>query len=292
MIIKKQQIPLKSDQASQLSGLKALEGTQLNILILSKEHFLIEGLKYFFEKHISENNNIRISSCPDICKSDLNIIKCKHCYAITALKEIENSSTNDIILPDILLIDDNGFLETSVAGRTPNSENEFISSLEKYFKKDYSGINYNGNEFKIIILTGNNNVLYLKQLVETGLKGLIHRTSTMHEILEAIETVKSGAFYIDRQINYLIYEYHKYLSDHPINKLTNRQIEILYEISNNLRNHQIAPKLNISVGAVEKHKSNIESILNLNSDEIISFAVNNKNEIQYLLKFSKRRDWK
>ena len=121
---------------------------------------------------------------------------------------------------------------------------------------------------------------------------MVHITSAKENLLTAIEVVSSGGIYIDVCINDLIIEYQKYLNNQSISKLSNRQLEVLLEISNSLQNHQIAPKLNISVNAVEKHKSNIQEILNIPSDELSEYAVKNKNEIQFLLEFSEKRIWK
>jgi DNA-binding CsgD family transcriptional regulator len=268
-------------------------GKRINIHILSKAPFTIEGLKFFLEKHIGILKDIIISCCSDKCRYQLNISKCRYCCVFTALKDFENYLINNKACSDnIILIDDHGFLESSNSGRTQEGEDEFLNSLENFFRHNYAGLDSGTDNIKIIIFTGNNNAFYLKRLIDIGLKGLIHGTSIKDELLKAIETVNVGGFYIDTQISNLIFEFQKYISKHPINNLTNRQIEILNEISNNFKNHQIAPKLKISIGAVEKHKSNIENILNLNSDEIISFAANNKNEILYFLKFSKGKNWK
>ncbi|MHB8336938.1 MAG: response regulator transcription factor [Ignavibacteriaceae bacterium] len=195
---------------------------------------------------------------------------------------------NEKIYPDILLIDDYDFLENTY--RVESTKNEDYKLFESLYQSIYklSG----ENDIKIILLTGNNNILYLKYHNSLGIKGLVHVTSAKENILTAIEVVSNGGIYIDSQINNLISEYQKYLDNHPISNLSNRQLEILYEVSKNLKNHQIAPSLNITVDTVEKHKSNIRDILNLTSDELSSFAVKNKYEIQYLLKFSKKRVWK
>ena len=274
---------------------------KFHIHIISKKPFTTDGLKFFLENYIPAGYEFIFTGCSDKCKRQTSVLQCNDCNISSALKDLgfytrnlpaglqtEGLQAGDKICPDILLIDDYGFFDyTHTTESTKNEYDTFFKSLFQFIYKT-SG----ENNIKTILLTGNNNALYLKHHLNWGVRGMVHITSAKENFLTAIEVVSNGGFYIDACINILISEHQKYLDNKPISKLTDRQLEVLLEISNSLKNHQIAPKLNITVNAVEKHKSNIQEILNLPSDELTEYAVKNKNDIQFLLEFSKKRIWK
>ena len=63
-------------------------------------------------------------------------------------------------------------------------------------------------------------------------------------------------------------------------RLTKRELEILYHISECRKNSEISSILFISCHTVETHKSNIIKKMQLkNSTELIGFAIQNKDKI-------------
>ncbi len=272
---------------------------KLYIHIISKKPFTIDGLKFFLVNHIPAGYEFIFTGCADKCESRLDIAQCQQCNVSVALKNLDfhlmklpDGQASQKTCPDILLIDDYGFLDNTYRAvgnypygkSTKEEDNTFFKSLYQSIYK--TSIEKN---IKTILVTGNNNALYLKYHINFGVSGIVHITSAKENVLKAIVVVSKGGNYIDAFINNLISKYQKYLNNQSISKLSNRQLEVLLEISNSLKNHQIAPKLNISVNAVEKHKLNIQAILNLSSDEIGQYAIKNKSEILYFMEFSIRR---
>lgn len=227
---------------------------KIEIFILSCNPITVEGIMSFLGKHYYAQN-IAVSACAANCENKLkkNQGKCFECQSFKFFKEETEKDTL------ILVIDD-----------------DYVTSIGQLLIEEIP--------CKKIIYTKNDNVLYLKHLVDKGIDGIVYKASPKKNILMAIETVNTGAVYIDKQISILISEYQEYLNKHPLSQLTQRQLEILYTVSKGFKNHRIAYQLNISVGAVEKHKTNIKSTLDINSaDELIDYAFDNRNEIKFLL---------
>jgi len=149
---------------------------------------------------------------------------------------------------DILILDDTCF------------ENEEFISLLNTISKFLTGN-------KIIVYTGSNDAVYLKYIINRGVRGIIHKRAPKEKILEAIYLIDMGGVYYDNHINLSIYK-HKVRIDEiekelKLEFLSKREKEIMYLISQDCTNKVIALKLNLSVKTVEKHKERIISKLGL-----------------------------
>ncbi len=254
---------------------------KLHIHILSNKPCTIEGLKFFLIKNIHNKNGVVVSSCNENCNEHLNSVSCTYCNIKWSIEKLAIWFTNKNIYPDILLIDDFDLWDTnSFTDDVKKEMNDSIVSLSKSLN-----INNGESEIKIIILTRCNNALVLRYQINFGTWNIIHITSPKERLVEALNELSKGNAYIDPAINKIIIEYQKYLGEHSINKLTSCQLKILYEVSNGWKNQRIAEKLFITVDAVEKHKANIEHILNIKALELGHFSFKHKDEIEYLLKF-------
>ncbi len=189
---------------------------------------------------------------------------------------------------DVLLIDDYDWLISPDVMDESQCENELFEFLETFSRSSCDNPNSPKDQIRMVVLTGRNNAIYLRHLINTGLKGLVHITSVRENILHAIETVSKGEVYIDAQIIHLISGYEEYLEKCGINALSRRELEVLLEISSGLKNQQIARRLFISVGTVERHKANMEARLGLNANELSDFARINADGTRYLLECRKK----
>ena len=168
---------------------------------------------------------------------------------------------------EIFIIDDYNITEKEIEAIVSKGSGEFKSSF--------------------IIYTGSNNILYLKRLKDACLGSLLHKTSPKVKLLNSVEDINSGTVYIDPEIERLINEYRDYINMHPLKKLTYRQVEIIYLISQGYRSSMIAQNLHISVTTEERHRVNIKERLNIKTaDELRGIAFKNKEEIRFLLELS------
>lgn len=144
--------------------------------------------------------------------------------------------------PDILFIDDAFFDREELQ--------EFLNSLPKAFSST-----------KIIVYTGSNDPLYLKNLIESGVPGIIHKKSSREEIIEAIMIVSVGKVYFGKLISKEIFNYEiklKAFNDENLSQLSKRELEVIECICKGLSNKEIAEDLKVSVKTVEKHKERIK----------------------------------
>ena len=101
------------------------------------------------------------------------------------------------------------------------------------------------------------------------------KRGTQDEVVRAIDSVENGVPFYGRDIAILIRD----ISDAKLNKqntaaLTKRELEIIQACCDGLLGKEIAEKLNISLRAVNSHKTNIFNKLGISSSvELVRFAI-------------------
>ena len=156
----------------------------------------------------------------------------------------------DILLLDILLPGMNGI------------------EVAKRMRSEYPKI-------KIIVLSVDSREYTLIQLLQIGIDGFVSKRGTQDEVVRAIDSVENGVPFYGRDIAILIRD----ISDAKLNKqntaaLTKRELEIIQACCDGLLGKEIAEKLNISLRAVNSHKTNIFNKLGISSSvELVRFAI-------------------
>lgn len=144
-----------------------------------------------------------------------------------------------IIKPDILLLDINM---------------PVMNGLEVLHK-----IRDMKSELKILLLTVHNEVEYLLKAVDIGANGYLLKDSESSELKKAIISVVNGEDYIQPSLipilNAKMIDRSK--DTEKLEKLTNREIQVLKLLSIGKLNRQIAEELEISERTVKNHVSNI-----------------------------------
>lgn len=156
----------------------------------------------------------------------------------------------DILLLDILLPGMNGI------------------EVAKRMRNEYPKI-------KIIVLSVDSREYTLIQLLQIGIDGFVSKRGTQDEVVRAIDSVENGVPFYGRDIAILIRD----ISDAKLNKqntaaLTKRELEIIQACCDGLLGKEIAEKLNISLRAVNSHKTNIFNKLGISSSvELVRFSI-------------------
>lgn len=158
-------------------------------------------------------------------------------------EEMLNSLKEDI--PDVVLLDINMPIKNG------------LDTL-KILKKIYSNI-------KVVMLTVENDRKTIMEAIDIGADAYILKESAGTEIVRAIRSVYIGDKYIDNSLIKVIFLDIKKSSNNMIkNKemenlgsLTNRELNILYEISKGLKNKEIADKLFLSEKTVKNYITSI-----------------------------------
>lgn len=153
-------------------------------------------------------------------------------------------------------------------------EMPFLNGLEtakRLIKKD--------PKTKVIILSLHDARIYVDRAVRAGVKGYILKESATEDVIQAIEEVHRGNFFMSPAISNYIVE--GFLSRVTAKKtkpagdgLTNREREILQLIGESLTSKEIAQRSNLFLNTVQVHRRNLMSKLAIHKQsDLIRYAI-------------------
>lgn len=169
------------------------------------------------------------------------------------LETIENLSI-DVVLTDISMPEIDGF------------------ELTKKIKEKKPAI-------QVIALSMSNNIVDINKMIDLGISGYVLKNTGNQELITAIQNVAAGKMHFSDEVTDEMTK-HKHDTIKEKNttlKLTDRELEILKLIVQEMNNAEIADKLFISERTVETHRKNM--IRKFNSKSIvglIKYALENK----------------
>ena len=116
-------------------------------------------------------------------------------------------------------------------------------------------------ETKVLVLTSHEENNYVIEMLRAGASGYLVKNSSPEELIRAIRTIHSGHSYFSKNISKTIFENKK--TEKKLEgitselSVTNRELEVLKYISEEMTNKEIAHQLFISPRTVETHKRNL-----------------------------------
>lgn len=121
-------------------------------------------------------------------------------------------------------------------------------------------------DIHILILSGVESSSYIKEMIQKGCKGYLLKSNTDRDkLITAIQEVYNGSVYLEPAIKeQLLHEMliAKRKRDSINPKVTQRELEVLRLIMEELNNQEIADRLFISLRTVETHRYNLLQKLN------------------------------
>ncbi|HEV2330326.1 MAG TPA: response regulator transcription factor [Verrucomicrobiae bacterium] len=130
----------------------------------------------------------------------------------------------------------------------------------------------------VLVISMHDESLYAERVLRAGGRGYIMKQEGGKRLMQAIRQVLDGKIYVSEKISAGILET---LSGHrsgaegsPMEKLSDRELEIFQLIGQGLGTREVAEKLHLSVKTVDVHRANIKAKLKLASArELVRFAV-------------------
>jgi DNA-binding NarL/FixJ family response regulator len=159
----------------------------------------------------------------------------------------------DLIVADITLENSDGI--------------ELVKEVNRHFR-----------HIPVLILSMHDEFLYAERALHAGARGYIMKQEAMESVVTAIRQVLEGKVYLNERIKEHILAH---LTDRasvreraPIDRLTDRELEIFRLIGEGLSSRDIARKLHLSIKTVGTHRERIKFKLNLKSaTELVRHAV-------------------
>ena len=146
-----------------------------------------------------------------------------------------------------------------------------IETAERLLKNDPKA--------KIIILSIHDSRVFVQRALRCGVKGYILKESATDEVIQAIQEVFRGRFFLSPGIsNFIVDGFLGKVGDAKDksagNGLTKREREILQLIGEGSTNKEIAQKLNLYLNTVHVHRRNLMQKLNIHKQaDLIRYTI-------------------
>lgn len=132
-------------------------------------------------------------------------------------------------------------------------------------------------KFQIIILTGYQDDIFATRFLSMGIKGYLPKNSDPAQLIEAIHQVNKGQQYISPAIATHIVLKNIESKPHPLDVLSDRELEFLLLVVRGGTNKAIADKLHLSTKTLSGYRTKIFKKLKIKKDvELIHLALRYK----------------
>ena len=134
-------------------------------------------------------------------------------------------------------------------------------------------------QLPILVLSMHDEAIYAERMLSAGANGYIMKQAASEQFLVSLRRVLDGGIYVSEAVgNNMIQKFAaggSYISANPIDRLSNRELQILHMIGKGMSTRETALSLNLSIKTVESHRQRIKRKLNLSTGtQLVQYAVN------------------
>jgi DNA-binding NarL/FixJ family response regulator len=130
----------------------------------------------------------------------------------------------------------------------------------------------------ILVLSTLDETVYAERLLSAGANGYIMKQAPSDEFLLSLRRVLDGGLYVSEAIgNNMIRKFAAggfYVTADPIDRLSNREMQILLMIGKGMSSREAAHSLHLSIKTIESHRQRIKRKLNLDTGaQLVRYAM-------------------
>src|SRR5271170_3633318 len=134
-------------------------------------------------------------------------------------------------------------------------------------------------QLPILVLSMHDETIYAERMLSAGANGYIMKVAAGEQFLISLRRVLDGGVYVSEAVgNNMIQKFAAggaYISANPVDRLSNRELQILHMIGKGMSTRETAQSLNLSIKTVESHRQRIKRKLNLHTGtQLVQYAVN------------------
>lgn len=129
---------------------------------------------------------------------------------------------------------------------------------------------------KMLVLSAFQESLYAERCLRAGARGYLNKQESSEKIIEAIRSVLAGERYMSPELSKRLIgqALDEYGADSPVQRLSDRELQVLRMIGEGLSTGEIAEQLSLSAHTIDTHRENLKRKLGLRTAaELTSFAV-------------------
>ena len=130
----------------------------------------------------------------------------------------------------------------------------------------------------ILVFSMHDESVYAQRALRAGARAYVMKQVSADKILLAIRRIIHGDIYVSHRVADQVLQQlvngKTSGSESPIERLSDRELEVIQLIGKGLSTREIASNLNLSVKTIESHRAHIKEKLNLrNATELVQFSV-------------------
>lgn len=131
---------------------------------------------------------------------------------------------------------------------------------------------------KVLAFSQYNEKRFVKRLLKSGANGYLLKNAPAPEIISAIKMVHQGGMYLSKELPNIFYENKsKATTDNLFPDISQRELDVLKLICEEMNTQEIADKLFISKHTVETHRANLLLKVGVkNTAGLVKWAVENE----------------
>jgi DNA-binding NarL/FixJ family response regulator len=130
---------------------------------------------------------------------------------------------------------------------------------------------------RVVILTMHEGWTWVREALRAGASGYVVKSAAAGQLLEAIDTVRAGGFYVSPAVSgHMVRAARGETPGErgPLDALTDREREILQLVAEGFSTKEIAARLALSVKTAEAHRANLMSKLGIRkASRLVRFAI-------------------
>jgi len=131
----------------------------------------------------------------------------------------------------------------------------------------------------MLVLSDHDETIYAERMLSVGANGYIMKHADSVQILTALRRVLDGGTYVSGAVGSNMIERFAtsgtHVSGNPIDRLSNRELQILHMVGKGMSTRETAQSLSLSIKTVESHRQRLKRKLNLGTGtQLIQYAIN------------------
>ncbi len=217
-----------------MTAAKTTKGRKINIFIVDDHPLIRSGLSHLLNRE------------PDmqVCGEAEDVP--------SALKGIPQTGP-DLVIVDISLRGNNGL--------------ELIKNIKALYP-----------HLKALVFSMHDEIVYAQRALRAGASAYLMKLEDAEKIKTAIRRIMQGDIYVSQRVSsqllHQIVNGTAASNQSPVDRLSDRELEVVQLIGSGLSTREIASSLNVSVKTIESHRAHIKGKLNLkNATELVQFSV-------------------
>jgi DNA-binding NarL/FixJ family response regulator len=130
-------------------------------------------------------------------------------------------------------------------------------------------------ELPMLVLSMHDELIYAERMLAAGASGYIMKQAASDQLLLALRQVLSGGRYLSEALAASLGQGRAEGMVDPIDRLSNRELQVLSLIGRGLSSREAADGLGLSVKTVETHRQSLKRKLNLATNaQLVQYAIN------------------